>query len=150
MTAGHQVGAQLMQTALPSSRSKLPENHQSFKQHGSTRAGAPLVFTWLHKNRKTPHHKKVGTPAGGKEAAEERRDGMEMAFSHLWQWPDRNYVLQPQIMKADEALAFTHMAILFRAQIIQWFQKPHSTYFEESKRGLPSPYNKQVLPRSSL
>lgn len=39
------------------------------------------VLRWLHKNRGVPHRKNVGSPAGGKEVVEERRNGMEMAFS---------------------------------------------------------------------
>lgn len=114
-----------------------------------------LVLHWFShgfiKTKKHPPTKRWGPLQ--EERKQQTREGMG------WKWPSHTsgsgqtgimHGLQPQIMKADEALAFTHMAILFRAQIIQWFQKPHSTFFEESKGGLPSPYNKQVLPWNSL
>lgn len=75
-TAVYQVGARLMLAALLSSPSVLHENHLSFKQHISARAGSPLATDTLHNSRGTPHHEKGGTPEGGKAG---------MAFSRLWQ-----------------------------------------------------------------
>lgn len=50
----------------------LRENHLSFKQHKSARAGAPLVAAAAsQKQRGTPPHKKGGTPAGGEEGWDE-------------------------------------------------------------------------------
>ena len=65
-TAVYQVGARLMLAALLSSPSVLHENHLSFKQHISARAGSPLATDTLHNSRGTPHHEKGGTPEGRK------------------------------------------------------------------------------------
>lgn len=69
--------------------------------------------TWLPKNRRNGGLLTPRAGCGVREAQAGTRAGVRR-------------VLQHQIMNEGESTAFTHMAILFCAQIIQWFYKPHT------------------------